>query len=147
MPGGASVTYAPFMFHRQSTIWGEDAHEFKPDRWLNGDAALGRRAGAYMPFSAGPRIVRRSALRSLPGDLRGMKCLGQQLAYTVISYVMVRLVSEFAFNQASDKQPADSRPPREWRMPPQRVARKLIEKVWPQASFTLGIKVSAFPDA
>lgn len=58
MPARASVTYSPFMFHRQKGIWGGDAEDFRPDRWLSDEANAGRRAGGFVPFSAGPRTVR-----------------------------------------------------------------------------------------
>lgn len=56
--------------HRRKDLWGEDAHEWKPDRWEN------RRPGwDYLPFNGGPRI-----------------CIGQQFALTEIAYVLVRMI-------------------------------------------------------
>lgn len=55
---------------RRKDLWGEDATEFRPDRWEN------RRPGwDYLPFNGGPRI-----------------CIGQQFALTEVGYVLVRMI-------------------------------------------------------
>lgn len=67
------VQYSIHVMHRRTDIWGEDAHEFKPERFV------GRRPGwEYLPFNGGPRI-----------------CIGQQFALTEASYVTVRLLQRF----------------------------------------------------
>jgi hypothetical protein len=45
----------PILMHRSKEVWGEDAEEFKLDRWLDGLSDQQREA--YMAFSAGPRMV------------------------------------------------------------------------------------------
>lgn len=70
---GQDVIYTTHLMHRRKDIWGPDAAEFKPDRWVN------RKAGwEYIPFNGGPRI-----------------CLGQQFALTEVGYVIVRLLQRF----------------------------------------------------
>ncbi|KAK5173158.1 uncharacterized protein LTR77_003280 [Saxophila tyrrhenica] len=67
------VNYSIHVMHRRKDIWGEDAEEFKPERFV------GRKAGwEYLPFNGGPRI-----------------CIGQQFALTEASYVVVRLLQKF----------------------------------------------------
>jgi cytochrome P450 len=67
------VSYAVHVTHRRKDIWGEDALEFKPERFE------GRKSGwEYLPFNGGPRI-----------------CIGQQFALTEASYVVVRLLQKF----------------------------------------------------
>ena len=44
-----------FALHRQPTVWGDDANEFKPERFLP-ENSEGRNPFAYIPFSSGPRI-------------------------------------------------------------------------------------------
>lgn len=56
--------------HRRKDLWGEDADEFRPERW-----AKHRPGWEYLPFSGGPRV-----------------CIGQQFALTEIGYVMVRML-------------------------------------------------------
>lgn len=71
-PGG-TVDYSVHVMHRRKDLWGEDADEFRPERWES------RRPGwQYLPFNGGPRI-----------------CPGQTLALTNASYVTVRLLQKF----------------------------------------------------
>ncbi|KAL2072294.1 hypothetical protein VTL71DRAFT_11637 [Oculimacula yallundae] len=73
IPKGASVDYSVHVMHHRKDLWGEDAEEFKPERWQN------RRPGwDFLPFNGGPRI-----------------CIGQQFALTESSYVTVRLLQRF----------------------------------------------------
>lgn len=70
---GTLVNFVVYQMHRRKDIWGEDADEFKPERWE------GRKIGwEFVPFSGGARV-----------------CLGQQYALTEASYLLVRLVQCF----------------------------------------------------
>ncbi len=67
------VAYSVFVMHRTEDFWGQDANEFRPERWI------GRKVGwEYLPFNGGPRI-----------------CLGQQFALTSASFATVRLLQRF----------------------------------------------------
>ncbi|KAK6387548.1 hypothetical protein LTS17_000817 [Exophiala oligosperma] len=80
VPKGKSVAYFVGAMHRRTDLWGEDANEFCPDRWI------GRKAKwDYLPFSGGARI-----------------CLGQQQALTLAGFTIIRLLQKF-----DDIQPAD----------------------------------------
>lgn len=69
--------------HRREYLWGEDAHEFKPERWQK------RRPGwEYLPFNGGPRI-----------------CLGQQCALTEAGYVIVRMLQKYGQIENLDNKP------------------------------------------
>ena len=75
--------------HRRKDIYGEDAEEFKPERWLDEDGQKGLRVGwEYLPFHGGPRI-----------------CIGQQFALTEACYVTVRLMQEFEGIESRDPEP------------------------------------------
>ncbi|KAK3074958.1 hypothetical protein LTR53_002198 [Teratosphaeriaceae sp. CCFEE 6253] len=79
IPPQTDVNYAIHVIHRRRDLWGEDAAEFRPERWV------GRKAGwEYLPFNGGPRI-----------------CIGQQFALTEASYVTVRLLQRFDAIEAS----------------------------------------------
>lgn len=48
---GQTVIYSILGVHKRKDIWGEDADEFRPERWD------GRKIDwSYVPFSGGPRI-------------------------------------------------------------------------------------------
>ncbi|CAF3598247.1 hypothetical protein HG531_012106 [Fusarium graminearum] len=51
IPEGTIVSVSPWVIHHSKEFWGEDAHEFKPDRWLKGDAAVKEKF--WIPFGAG----------------------------------------------------------------------------------------------
>ena len=57
---GQVVAWSPYTLHRREDIYGEDAAEFKPERWLDGEGvegSKGLRVGwEYVPFNGGPRI-------------------------------------------------------------------------------------------
>lgn len=55
MPAGASIVMVPIVLQRSRAVWGEDAEEFKIDRWLHGLSDQQREA--YYSFGAGPRMV------------------------------------------------------------------------------------------
>lgn len=73
IPKGSGVGYNTHILHRRKDLWGDDADEFRPERWQ------GRKPGwDYIPFNGGPRI-----------------CIGQQFALTETGYVLVRLLQRF----------------------------------------------------
>jgi hypothetical protein len=39
VPGGTSVGCSPYIVHRQKEAYGEDAEEFRPERWIEADRA------------------------------------------------------------------------------------------------------------
>ena len=68
LPKGTTVLVSPYVLHRDTRWWGDDAHEFKPERWLElleskkgssggwtgAISGMGPH-GAYIPFGAGQR--------------------------------------------------------------------------------------------
>lgn len=59
MPGNTLCMIFPLLIQRNPVLWGPDADEFDPERWLD-KARLARflaNPTMYTPFSAGPRIV------------------------------------------------------------------------------------------
>ncbi|RFU30273.1 hypothetical protein B7463_g6054, partial [Scytalidium lignicola] len=70
---GTVVRYFIAGMQARKDLYGEDALEFKPERW-----ASIKPTWEYIPFSGGPRI-----------------CIGQQFATTIIGYNAVRLLQTF----------------------------------------------------
>jgi len=78
---GEQVGFAAYIIHRRHDIWGEDADEFRPDRWIN------RKLGWEMvAFGGGPRV-----------------CLGQQFALNEVNFVVVRFLQHFDRFEAVQK--------------------------------------------
>lgn len=51
IPAKTYVQYSVFTMHRRKEFYGEDAEEFKPERW-----ETLRPGWEYLPFNGGPRI-------------------------------------------------------------------------------------------
>jgi cytochrome P450 len=73
---GEIVVFSQYVTSRRRNIYGEDAHEFRPERWETNEATdIG---WAFVPFNGGPR-----------------RCLGEDFALMQISYTVVRLLQTF----------------------------------------------------
>lgn len=68
--------------HRRKDLYGEDAEDFRPERWDDKDLPLYRNkttaAWGFLPFNGGPRV-----------------CLGQDFALIEASYAIVRILQRF----------------------------------------------------
>lgn len=79
VPAGTDCRYFIREFQRNPEVWGPDAEEFDPDRWIDDRKVLQiKDPFSFQPFSAGPRI-----------------CLGQQFALTEASIMMIRIIERF----------------------------------------------------
>jgi cytochrome P450 len=77
---GEQAGFLAYVIHRRYDIWGEDADEFRSDRWIN------RKLGWEMTaFGGGPRT-----------------CLGQQFALNEASFVLVRFLQHYDRIEAVD---------------------------------------------
>lgn len=59
MPGPqVGIGYSDMLMHRRHDLWGEDADEFNPERWMDpeGIKSLTSDPFKFIPFNAGPRI-------------------------------------------------------------------------------------------
>ena len=84
---GEEIMYNVRIMQRRRDIWGQDAEEFRPERWQ------GLKAGwEYLPFNGGPRI-----------------CLGQQFALTEAGYVIVRMLQRYDKIENLDPKPLKHR--------------------------------------
>jgi cytochrome P450 len=72
---------------RDPKLWGADADEFRPERWLEGDERLpGTNRPPWCPFQFGPRT-----------------CLGMRMATCDMETVLMHLVLRFRFESAGHK--------------------------------------------
>ena len=57
MKKGQVAHWSIYAMHRRRDFYGEDAEEFKPERWIDSEDGKGLRVGwEYLPFHGGPRI-------------------------------------------------------------------------------------------
>ncbi|KAL5543926.1 hypothetical protein UlMin_007710 [Ulmus minor] len=80
---GDRVTYFPYGMGRMEEVWGKDCLEFKPDRWFDesgGDCKVLKPISPFKfpVFQAGPRV-----------------CLGKEMAFTQMKYVVASVLSRF----------------------------------------------------
>lgn len=60
VPRKAGITFSPYHMHRRKELYGEDANEYRPERWLDG--SLSKIGCAYIPFLHGYRMCLGSTL-------------------------------------------------------------------------------------
>ena len=61
---GVGVGFLPYYLHRRKDLYGEDAHEFRPERWEGPE--LTNIGWGYIPFHGGPRLCLGSEFHSIP---------------------------------------------------------------------------------
>lgn len=91
LPKGAVVTWAIWAMGRSRNIWGKDADDFRPERWLvAGDEEKPTSLKSVSPyeftvFNAGPR-----------------SCLGKKMAELLAVYVIADLIWKYDFEEIFD---------------------------------------------
>ncbi|CAL5054046.1 unnamed protein product [Urochloa decumbens] len=78
---GDIVNYQPYAMGRMEFLWGPDAEEFRPERWLNDDGVFVPESPfKFTAFQAGPRV-----------------CLGKEFAYRQMKILAAVLLYLFRF--------------------------------------------------
>ncbi|KAF7353448.1 Cytochrome P450 [Mycena sanguinolenta] len=101
VPAGTRCAFSTILMHRRKDLWGPDALEFDPERFLDErlHKYLTPNPFIFLPFNGGPRI-----------------CLGQQFAYHEASFFLVRLLQTFSSVSLDlAAQPLAARPPASWK--------------------------------
>ncbi|MBA0667654.1 hypothetical protein Goklo_000711 [Gossypium klotzschianum] len=77
--GNTNVVIAVHAMGRMTSIWGDDCHEFKPERWITEQGEIKRVSHYQFPaFSAGPRI-----------------CLGKELAFMLMKATAATIIYNY----------------------------------------------------
>lgn len=77
---GWFVMYSAYAMGRMEEIWGEDCHEYRPERWLENGVVFRQESPFRYPiFHAGPRV-----------------CPGKELAYIQMKYITASVIERFA---------------------------------------------------
>ncbi len=83
VPAGAEMAASPFIIHRNQTIFGEDAHVFRPERWLESKERSQKMEKYGMWWGYGDR-----------------KCAGKNFAQLQMQKLCLQLFREFEIETA-----------------------------------------------
>jgi cytochrome P450 len=90
---GQTVTVPIWAINRSTALWGDDAAQFNPDRWLTGpNAAHGGAQSSYalLTFLHGPR-----------------SCIGSGFAKLEVKCLLAAFMSRFSFEKSASDQTAE----------------------------------------
>ena len=88
VPKGTDIILCPWAMHRSTELWGPDAEEFNPDRWLNDTSGRGGARDAYclLTFGAGPRV-----------------CIAERFARIEVSTLMAGIFGRFRVEKVAEE--------------------------------------------
>ena len=88
--------FSPYHIHRSKEIYGEDADEFRPERWFECDSVGVSKA--FSPFSVGPRYVI-SAIEqgSRLSSYHHRACVGRNLANFELQIIIASILKRYHF--------------------------------------------------
>lgn len=89
---GDGISYMPYAMARMTYIWGDDAEEFRPQRWLQNGVFQPESPFKFTAFQAGPRI-----------------CLGKEFAYRQMKIFAATLINFFKFKLVDENKEATYR--------------------------------------
>jgi cytochrome P450 len=87
LPKTAVLVWCTWAMNRSKLIWGVDADQFRPERWLEDGNLISKSASEYPVFNGGPRT-----------------CLGKKMAELVAIQVIATMVMKFDFEAVDNKE-------------------------------------------
>lgn len=84
---GDLVSFQPYAMGRMKYLWGDDAEDFRPERWLDEDGFCRQESPfKFTAFQAGPRI-----------------CLGREFAYRQMKIFSAVLIGSYRFKLSNER--------------------------------------------
>ncbi|GKD98657.1 cytochrome P450 CYP72A219-like protein, partial [Tanacetum coccineum] len=82
IPTGVHIIVPTMLVHHDRELWGEDATEFKPERFSQGvaNAATLKGSSSFIPFAGGPRV-----------------CIGQNFVMIEAKVAIGKILQRFSF--------------------------------------------------
>jgi cytochrome P450 len=80
-PAGVIFEMPVLYIHHDEDIWGDDVHQFRPDRFAEGISKASKDPGAFLPFGWGPRT-----------------CIGQNFALLEAKMALCMILQRFEFD-------------------------------------------------
>lgn len=98
---GQRIIYSAWASHRSVAAFGEDALEFRPERWedVTSEALAG-----YVPFNGGPRVCPGRKFQGW-SSAHGLIFETEQYALMEASYIVIRMLQTFSNIKNCDSRP------------------------------------------
>lgn len=80
IPPGTLIELPVYSVHRDQELWGDDADEFRPDRFAQGISKASKGHNSFFTFGSGPRI-----------------CIGEKFAIVEAKMALSMILQRFSF--------------------------------------------------